>query len=187
MRSSLIDIEKAIHGFIVMSEVLDSMYVSLQNGSVPKNWEAKAYPSLKPLASWFIDLKARVAFTENWLVNGNPNSYWLSGMFFPHGFMTGCLQTHARLYKIPIDKLSFTFAVQEAEDADEIEEAPEDGVYIHGFFMDGARWNRDEFVIDDPLPVSIPIVNGFYLTFILCLGRIVLDRACDPLQAPDGL
>lgn len=32
MRSSLGDLEKAIHGFIVMSEVLDKMYLSLQNG-----------------------------------------------------------------------------------------------------------------------------------------------------------
>ena len=32
IRSSLGDLEKAIHGFIVMSEVLDKMYLSLQNG-----------------------------------------------------------------------------------------------------------------------------------------------------------
>jgi hypothetical protein len=29
MRVSLLDLEKAIHGFIVMSEVLDKMYLSL--------------------------------------------------------------------------------------------------------------------------------------------------------------
>ena len=113
MRSSLKNLCLAINGFIVMSEVLDKMYVSLQNGTVPINWAKVAYPSLKPLASWFIDLKARMTFIETWLMNGNPKSYWLSGMFFPHGFMTGCLQTHARQYKIPIDKLSFTFQVME--------------------------------------------------------------------------
>lgn len=31
IRSSLADLEKAIHGFIVMSETLDKMYLSLQN------------------------------------------------------------------------------------------------------------------------------------------------------------
>jgi dynein heavy chain len=82
MRSSLIQIKKAIRGFIVMSEELDAMYNSFQNGKVPRNWEKVAYPSLKPLTS---------------------------GFFFPQGFMTGCLQTHARNYKIAIDKLSFSF------------------------------------------------------------------------------
>ena len=62
MRSSLVLLKKAIKGFIVMSEELDSMYSSFQNGRVPKNWEKVAYPSLKPLTSWFKDLIDRVAF-----------------------------------------------------------------------------------------------------------------------------
>ena len=57
--------------------------------------------------------------------------------------MTGCLQTHARNYKIAIDKLSFAFNVMTEEEPSEVEEAPEDGVYIYGLFMDGARWDRE--------------------------------------------
>lgn len=83
IRTSLEEIDMAINGFIVMSGVLDSMYVKLQNNQVPKNWEDVAYPSLKPLSSWFIDLIQRIEFFENWLKNGNPPCYWLSGMFFP--------------------------------------------------------------------------------------------------------
>ena len=78
-----------------------------------------------------------------WLNNGNPSSYWLPGMFFPQGFMTGVLQTHARQYKIAIDKLSFAFEIMEAEGPEDIEEKPEDGVYVYGTFIDGARWDRD--------------------------------------------
>jgi len=37
------------------------------------------------------------------------------------------------------------------ETAEEVEDLPDDGVYIHGFYMDGARFNRDEAVIDDQL------------------------------------
>lgn len=109
MMSSLKDIEKAIYGFILMSEDLDGMYLSLQNGTVPSNWAKVGYPSLKPLASWYDDLKLRVEMFRLWLVEGNPHAYWLSGFFFPQGFMTGSLQTHARLHKIPIDKISFGF------------------------------------------------------------------------------
>lgn len=67
MKKSLKEIEQAINGFIVMSEELDSMYIKIQNGQVPANWEAVAYPSLKPLATWYEDLIERVAFMETWL------------------------------------------------------------------------------------------------------------------------
>jgi len=152
MRTSLVQLKKAIKGFIVMSQELDSMYLSIQNGQVPMNWDAVAYPSLKPLTSWFKDLTARVAFMQDWLQNGHPNSFWLSGFFFPQGFMTGCLQTHARNYKIAIDKLSFAFQVMQEEEPTEIEESPEDGVYIYGLFMDGARWDRENQQIADQFP-----------------------------------
>jgi dynein heavy chain len=35
----------------------------------------------------------------------------MSGFYFPQGFLTGVLQAHARLYKIPIDTLGFRFKV----------------------------------------------------------------------------
>lgn len=149
IRKSLIDIDLAINGFIVMSGTLDSMYLKIQNNQVPKNWEAVAYPSLKPLSSWYLDLIERISFFDNWLKHGNPNSYWLSGMFFPQGFMTGVLQTHARQYKIAIDKLAFSFQYMPEEGCEEIEEKPEDGVYIYGLYMDGARFDRESHCITD--------------------------------------
>lgn len=143
MNRSLIDIDLAIKGFIVMSEELDSMYLKIQNNQVPMNWSKVGYPSLKPLSSWFKDLLLRVEFMDNWLKNGNPMSYWLPGMFFPQGFMTGVLQTHARQYKIAIDKLSYAFQILKSEGKEDIEESPGDGVLIYGLFIDGARWDRE--------------------------------------------
>ena len=83
MRMSLVQLKKAIKGFIVMSSELDQMYLSIQNGQVPPNWEKVAYPSLKPLTSWYKDLIERVNFMQAWLLNGQPTSFWLSGFFFP--------------------------------------------------------------------------------------------------------
>lgn len=62
MRTSLKDLDKAVHGIIVMSSELDSMFSRLQNNQVPLNWAKVAYPSLKPLASWFTDMIERVTF-----------------------------------------------------------------------------------------------------------------------------
>jgi dynein heavy chain len=91
MKKSLIEIDLAIKGFIVMSETLDSMYLAVLNNQVPKNWMDVAYPSLKLLSVWYPDLIERVATMDRWLKDGNPASYWLPGMFFPQGFMTGVL------------------------------------------------------------------------------------------------
>lgn len=46
-----------------------------------------------------------------WITNGFPVSFWLPGIFFPQGFLTGTLQVHARKYDLPIDELSFEFHV----------------------------------------------------------------------------
>lgn len=65
----------------------------------------------------------------------------------PQGFTTGTLQNHARKYGVAIDALSFGFRVLHSYSVEEMkeegEEVPEDGVLVHGLFMDGARWDRD--------------------------------------------
>ena len=43
----------------------------------------------------------------------------------------------------------------EFEHASEVEERAKDGVYIYGVYLDGARYNREQKVIDDQHPVSI--------------------------------
>jgi dynein heavy chain len=111
MNSTLTELKRAIQGFAVMSQELDEMYLAFTNNVLPGIWKTVSYSSLKPLSSWFKDMIARVAFIRDWLQNKAPLSYWMSGFYFPQGFLTGVLQSHARQYKIPIDTLSFKFKV----------------------------------------------------------------------------
>jgi dynein heavy chain len=56
IRSSLVDLQKAIKGIVVMSQQLDAMYSSMLNNMVPALWAQLAYPSLKPFGLWVKDL-----------------------------------------------------------------------------------------------------------------------------------
>lgn len=68
-----------------MSAELDKMYSSLLNNQVPQIWASKAYPSLKPLASFYEDMIKRVNFFRDWfsLEGMHPKAYWISAFFFP--------------------------------------------------------------------------------------------------------
>lgn len=63
---SLITLQKAIAGLVVMSEEMDHIYTSFLNNQVPAHWANSAYPSLKPLASWVRDLALRTSFIQVW-------------------------------------------------------------------------------------------------------------------------
>uniref|UniRef100_A0A8C8RP36 Dynein axonemal heavy chain 6 n=1 Tax=Pelusios castaneus TaxID=367368 RepID=A0A8C8RP36_9SAUR len=155
-QSSLETLNKAIAGFVVMSEEMEKVYNSFLNNQVPTLWANAAYPSLKPLGGWVKDLVLRTAFVDSWLRRGQPKSFWISGFFFPQGFLTGTLQNHARKYNLPIDELSFSYNVIPLL-------SPEDGVLVHGMFLDASRWDDKEMVIEDALPRQmnpmLPVVH----------------------------
>lgn len=84
------------------------------------------------------------------------------------GFLTGTLQNHARKYSQPIDQLSFNFnIIPKYRSQDEVAtemttlgygeilsmdlelDTPEDGVLIHGLFLEAACWNMEDMVLAD--------------------------------------
>ncbi|NWX92741.1 DYH1 protein, partial [Nothoprocta pentlandii] len=151
---TLRDLLKALKGLVVMSSQLELMADSLYNNSVPKLWDSKAYPSLKPLASWVSDLLQRIEFLQKWISHGIPPVFWISGFFFPQAFLTGTLQNFARKSVISIDTISFSFEVLK-ESPSELTRRPQEGCYIHGLFLEGARWDPGAFRLAESRPKEL--------------------------------
>uniref|UniRef100_A0A669QJL6 Dynein axonemal heavy chain 1 n=1 Tax=Phasianus colchicus TaxID=9054 RepID=A0A669QJL6_PHACC len=171
---TLKDLLKALKGLVVMSSQLELMANSLYSNSVPTMWNTKAYPSLKPLASWVNDLVQRVEFLQKWISHGIPSVFWISGFFFPQAFLTGTLQNFARKSVISIDNISFSFKVRDPEiseswsrlpfgssalvmkeSASELSRPPSEGCYIYGLFLEGARWDTSAFQLAESRPKEL--------------------------------
>ncbi|XP_056381079.1 dynein axonemal heavy chain 1 isoform X2 [Hyla sarda] len=151
---TLRDLLKAMKGQVVMSSQLELMANSLYNNSVPELWRAKAYPSLKPLASWVIDLLQRIDFLQKWITEGIPAVFWISGLFFPQAFLTGTLQNFARKHIISIDTISFDFKVLSETVAD-LQERPSEGCYISGLYLEGACWDKTTMQLAEARPKEL--------------------------------
>ncbi|XP_053075250.1 dynein axonemal heavy chain 1 isoform X4 [Acinonyx jubatus] len=151
---TLRDLLKALKGLVVMSSQLELMATSLYNNTVPELWKAKAYPSLKPLSSWVMDLMQRLDFLQTWIQGGIPAVFWISGFFFPQAFLTGTLQNFARKSVISIDTISFDFKVMH-QSVSELKKRPKEGCYIHGLFLEGARWDPEAFQLAESRPKEL--------------------------------
>jgi dynein heavy chain len=151
MVRSMDNLRLAVEGLIVLNTDLEQVLKNIQNYVVPQIW-SQTFLSLKPLFSWLEELNARLKFFRDWTNDGTPKCFWFNAFSFPQAFLTGTLQNYARKTKTAIDKLTFDYRMMDTWDGGAALPPLESGVYIHGLFLEGARWDYTEKALQEPIP-----------------------------------
>ena len=152
---SLIELQKGINGQLNMSQKMEDLAEALGLNEVPgrnpfhlTSWEKLAWPSRKNLPNWFNDMLKRVTQLRAWSQTLElPFSLWLPGLFNPTAFLTAVKQVVARRNGLPLDNMAtethITIYTREQEVISQAK-YPTDGAYVHGLFIEGARWSTLE-------------------------------------------
>lgn len=149
-----------LQGELTFSSEMESLSQALFLDAVPDTWSKKAYPSLHPLGLWYGDLQVRVRELDTWVSDFSlPGSVWLGGLFNPQSFLTAIMQQMARKNEWPLDRMCLQVDVTKKQ-RDDVGGSPREGAYVHGLFMEGAKWEHNSGVSEanlmdlaPPMPV----------------------------------
>eukprot|EP00928_Gymnodinium_smaydae_P031101 TRINITY_DN22944_c0_g4_i1.p1 TRINITY_DN22944_c0_g4~~TRINITY_DN22944_c0_g4_i1.p1 ORF type:complete len:1938 (-),score=445.97 TRINITY_DN22944_c0_g4_i1:215-5482(-) len=164
VRTNLKNIAMAIDGTVVMTVELMADLGSIFDARVPKSWcydpsGAEISWLMPNLGGWFTGLLDRQIMLNTWLENSRSvmKSYWLTGFTNAQGFLTGMRQEVTRQHKK--DQWALDDVISHTEvlafDHERVKDVPDEGQNIHGLFMEGARWNRQESKLDESEPKKL--------------------------------
>jgi dynein heavy chain len=158
IKTSLEELELGLKGDLNMTESMEKLAESLTINRVPGEW-GQYYPSKKPLASWFDDMKERYEQLSEWTDEFIlPKSICLSFFFNPMSFLTAIMQVTASEQNEALDSMCLNTLVtkfmtpddikihsdedseEEDDDSQKEEDEYKDSIFIHGMFLEGASW-----------------------------------------------
>jgi len=161
VRKSMKELMKGIQGFVVISKEQEAVMISLFEGRVPASWLV-AYPSVKQMSSWMVDLIDRIEQLNLWGFQGIPKVFWVGGITYPTSMFTALLQASARKNQVSVDALSFDYVVQPGDEAS-IAGHPKEGMYVKNMILEGAKWDYNGMHLTDAdamqLSAPMPLVH----------------------------
>ncbi|XP_077869744.1 dynein beta chain, ciliary-like [Saccoglossus kowalevskii] len=141
MKRSLKELDLGLKGELTITTDMEDLSNALFLDQIPPTWQHRAYPSTFGMSAWFSDLLLRIRELEQWTSDfALPNVVWLSGLFNPQSFLTAIMQSTARKNEWPLDKMTLQCDVTKKSKED-FSGAPREGSYVHGLYMEGARWD----------------------------------------------
>uniref|UniRef100_H2YYB5 AAA+ ATPase domain-containing protein n=1 Tax=Ciona savignyi TaxID=51511 RepID=H2YYB5_CIOSA len=162
IRSSLKTLDLGLKGELTITASMEALGNAMFLDSVPDSWQAKAYPSMSGLTTWYVDLLLRIKELENWTSDFQlPAAVWLGGFFNPQSFLTAIMQAMARKNEWPLDKMCLQCDVTK-KNKEDFSSSPREGAYIHSLFMEGARWDVQTSLISEgilkDLTPTLPVI-----------------------------
>ncbi|NXC15109.1 DYH9 protein, partial [Corythaeola cristata] len=162
IKRSLKELELGLKGELTMTSDMENLQNALFLDTVPESWIKRAYPSTASLGTWFADLLTRIKELEAWTGDFSlPSSVWLAGFFNPQSFLTAIMQSTARKNEWPLDKVTLQCDVTK-KNREDFASPPREGAYVHGLFMEGARWDVQTGIITDArlkeLTAAMPVI-----------------------------
>ncbi|XP_026133128.1 dynein axonemal heavy chain 9 [Carassius auratus] len=162
IKRSLKELNLGLKGELTMTNDMENLQNAIYLDQVPESWTKRAYPSISGLAIWFTDLLNRIKELENWTSDFSlPSVVWLAGFFNPQSFLTAIMQSMARRNEWPLDKMSLQCDVTK-KNREDFSTPPREGAYIHGLFMEGARWDTQAGIMVDArlkeLTPTMPVI-----------------------------
>merc|ERR1712066_27905 len=149
IRRSLKELNLGLKGELTISPDMEGLMNAFLIDRVPDSWTKRAYPSMLGLSAWFSDLLLRIKDLETWTGDFNlPNTVWLGGLFNPQSFLTAVMQQMSRKNEWPLDKMFIQCDVTK-KNKDDFNTPPREGAYIHGLFMEGARWDTQTSCVSE--------------------------------------
>ena len=159
----------AINGEVVMTETLQQCLDAMFDAKVPRTWIFTVAGDefswiLSTLGLWFSSLLMRDDQDRTWLMTGRPYTYWLTGFFNPQGMLTAMKQEVCRKHqkdavKWALDDITYHTEVSHYEKVDSVKSNPAEGCYIHGLFLEGAAWSKDQQMVveSEPKVLFVPL------------------------------
>lgn len=162
VRMTLTDLQLAIEGTIIMSENLRDALDNMFDARVPNLWQKVSWES-STLGFWFTELVERNTQFSAWIFQGRPKVFWMTGLFNPQGFLTAMRQEVTRAHKgWALDSVVLHNDVMKYMKED-VTSPPQEGVYVHGLFLDGASWDKKNCRLQEQAPKTLfavcPVVH----------------------------
>lgn len=168
IKQSLENLRLGLIGALNITETMEALSNCLILNKVPATWEKVAYFSKKGLQTWFQDMIDRNTQLQAWTTSlETPLSVCISYLFNPMSYMTAIMQVTSRKHMLPLNDMKTCTNVTQFKTHDEVKAYPENGMYIHGLFLEGASWElgnpgQSGYLIEQKLKElhpRVPVIN----------------------------
>ncbi|KAK3262625.1 hypothetical protein CYMTET_28529 [Cymbomonas tetramitiformis] len=161
VRDSIGEVRRALKGQVVMSENIEGICHSFITGNVPELWlkrDARMLSASRPahaptsLAVWILRLRKAADFFHKWLAVGvdgvrkPPPVMHLPAFHYPLSMLAAVVQGFHRQSGVTLDCIQFKTQVMTEEP---LGEAPYEGVYLGGLYLEGARWDSHGMCLEE--------------------------------------